>query len=1164
MFTLIFADKRFKLNKADLLENKYQNTESIQYLSGNIEFQKDSLTLTCENAIHYEKKGYAILTDSVKVRKNEVRINCDTLYFNSVIDRISSSGKPHIWTENYSLISDSLVYFSKKDSGIAIGNAQLSQNNQIIKADRLEYFKNKGTETFSYIAAGNVVIEDSISVSKAGKAYHNQKSEKTILEDGPSINNENNTITGEKIFLNHKNNELSEIYIPKNPKTINEISAYRNINSDSTTSDKSFFKNSMEGSSLVGFFRNQILDSLRIEGMAKTTYHVINDSLYQGVNYNSGDTIIVSFNENEIKDLFIFGGSEGTYFPDSLNKKDESPISYSSNNIHYIIESKKTKLLGDSKIQHEETDLSAGFISINWNTRILNALPKLSQDTISKPQSPIILESGKDPMTGEEMTYNIDTKRGNIKRGSTKADDGYYSGKKIRNQDEKTIYIKNSIFTTCDSQIPHFHFESNKMKIIQDDVVIAKPIILYLGQIPVAGIPLGIFPHKGGSRHSGWLMPAYGESKSRGQFLDGLGYYWAPNPYWGSKLTTSFGDKQGVVLKLLSQYRLRYKFSGNIYFRNQQFLSNSDDISTLSKSRKSNILVRWNHSQILRKNQNFNANVTYSSNGDYNRNYGLDLAQRMDQKAISNITYSKRWPKSKNSISLNLYLNKDLLVNQKVNPSSNYFVQPSREGTQLNITNSTLPKFSFRHGQSQLFKSSLIQKKWYNNIKWDYGLNYTNKQRSYYESDFNNLLGTYDWRKDDDGNLKDTTIFEDGWIHTASLNSPSKIFKYISINPSIKLKSAWVNKTYDNVFDDSSQTYIKKENHNFAARTIAAFSINGNTKIYGLLTMPFGPLKVIRHVASPTIGFSWTPDYSKPILGYNLGYTENYTDQYNSIKIHDKFAGTMAGSTPKSEQKTVSFSLNNIFQAKIDRNQEQKKIDILSWRMSTNYNYAAEQYKLSNLRSTIRSKLSKNIRFDISMTHDFYDYDDESSSRSKILKKNKNGLLSPRLISARLSTGFRFSGNSWNNNLDLKEEDSIDTINQNNDLLDLGLKDPIKNINKNNQSGKLWSTNLNINYSINASNPNNLIKVFWANTSTTIQATKNWKISHMARFNVLDKNLISQSISVYRGLHCWELSLNWTPGGYGQGVYLKINVKSPTLNDLKFEKKGGKFSKSPF
>ena len=51
----------------------------------------------------------------------------------------------------------------------------------------------------------------------------------------------------------------------------------------------------------------------------------------------------------------------------------------------------------------------------------------------------------------------------------------------------------------------------------------------------------------------------------------------------------------------------------------------------------------------------------------------------MDQKAISNISYSKRWPKTKNSFSANYYSNIDLLVSDKTNPMSNYFITPSRK-----------------------------------------------------------------------------------------------------------------------------------------------------------------------------------------------------------------------------------------------------------------------------------------------------------------------------------------------------------------------------------------------------------------------------------------------------------------------------------------------------
>ena len=54
---------------------------------------------------------------------------------------------------------------------------------------------------------------------------------------------------------------------------------------------------------------------------------------------------------------------------------------------------------------------------------------------------------------------------------------------------------------------------------------------------------------------------------------------------------------------------------------------------------------------------------------------------------------------------------------------------------------------------------------------------------------------------------------------------------------------------------------------------------------------------------------------------------------------HDKFAGTMAGSTPSNEQKNINFSINNIFQAKSLVKEEVKKIDLFSLRMSSSFFY---------------------------------------------------------------------------------------------------------------------------------------------------------------------------------------------------------------------------------
>ena len=97
----------------------------------------------------------------------------------------------------------------------------------------------------------------------------------------------------------------------------------------------------------------------------------------------------------------------------------------------------------------------------------------------------------------------------------------------------------------------------------------------------------------------------------------------------------------------------------------------------------------------------------------------------MDQKATSNVTYTKRWTKSKNSMSFNLYSNQDLLIDKKTDNTSNYYIAPTQAGSQLNIINRKIPKISFRHGQSNLIPTKNDQKRWYNNISWNYGFYFT-------------------------------------------------------------------------------------------------------------------------------------------------------------------------------------------------------------------------------------------------------------------------------------------------------------------------------------------------------------------------------------------------------------------------------------------------------
>ncbi len=1144
---MLFADERLRLIQADVLENVVRKGTAVQILTGDVIFSKGKLTLYCDIAHYTEKTGQGFLIGKAKAIKENITITADTMLFISPQDKLITSGKAHVWDNEFDLTSNSIIYFTKIDSGRAVGNAKLLQNNQTIVADTLIYSKPIKKEGANYTAIGQVVINSDNRIITCGKAFYDLETDIARLTQDPKVTSDEEVLSGDDIIAHFKKEEIQYLFVPSGAK------AY-SIHNDKKLGE---YRDDMTGKTLKAYFIESKLDSMRLEGMATSVYHVFNDSTYQGLNETSGDTITLQFSKQELQNIFISGGARGTYSPDTSNKSLGDIIHYSANNIDYQIPKEITHLVGNAQVDYGDITLTSGFIGVNWKTNLLDALPIAINDTTSRAIKPTLKEGKQEPLFGDGMKYNLQTQRGKILQGKTKAEDGYYTSSEIRNENKDVFYMKHSIYSTCELDTPHFHFASSQMKMIHNDKVIAKPLTLHIAQIPLISLPFAVLPMQKGGRQSGWIMPSYGTSGLRGHYLDGFGYYWAVNDYFDSKLLVSFADLQGITFKFTNRYNNRYRYSGSLHLETRQFLTSGEkDIFNIFGPRQKDYVVKWSHNQILRRNQSLNVNASYYSNSDYNYVTSLDPIKRMNQQAISNATYSKRWPKSNNSISANLSTNTDLMANRKIELGSAFYQTPIKDGTKLSITTMTLPTLSFRHGQRPLFPTKSSDKSWFNNITWSYSSNFKNKNLSYYESAKNDETGGFEWETDNSGDGLVKTSIDKLLTHSFSFSAPQKLFRYISLNPSLSIKSDWVDEYYVANLD-SAGSYESLKTTGFATRTTGSFNLNMGTQLYGMFPIKIGKINGVRHVASPSIGYSYTPDFSKPLLDYDLKYFTSIIDSSGNEIQHDKFNGTLAGSTPHRESQSLNFSLNNVFQTKLVDGEAEHKIDILSWRLATNYNFADEEFKLSNLTSSIRTGLTKALNLDISLTHDFYKYDTETNSRINSIRMS-NSIPNPRLINARLSTGFKFSGKRLKTSPTFGTDSETDTSGID-ELDDFGQNINLRQNPKQISGGQLWNTNISLSYSYNAANPTNIVKSIWMNMNTTLQATPNWRIQHNARFDLVNQSLVSQSYSIYRDLHCWEMSISWTPGGYGQGLYLRINVKSPTLKDLKIEERGGIF-----
>ena len=312
----LLADERLHLVQADVLENVIQNGTAIQILTGDVIFQKGELTLSCDLAHYTEKTGLGFLIGNAKAEKDSVTITADTLNFISSEDKIIASGNAHVWDNDLDLTSKSIIYFTEIDSGKAIGKAKLLQKNQEITADTLEYSKPIGKESASYTALGNVTISSGDRIITCGRAFYDLETEISELIVNPKITSDEEVLSGDKIISHFKDEELQYLFIPSGAKALsiqhNEIIGE--------------YSDDMTSKILKAYFIEGELDSIRLEGMATSLYHVFNDSIYQGVNVTSGDTISLQFTDQELQQIYVSGGARGTYTPDSSNKSLDNII----------------------------------------------------------------------------------------------------------------------------------------------------------------------------------------------------------------------------------------------------------------------------------------------------------------------------------------------------------------------------------------------------------------------------------------------------------------------------------------------------------------------------------------------------------------------------------------------------------------------------------------------------------------------------------------------------------------------------------------------------------------------------------------------------------------------------------------------------------------------
>lgn len=806
-------------------------------------------------------------------------------------------------------------------------------------------------------------------------------------------------------------------------------------------------------------------------------------------------------------------------------KKDsglDSPVTYSSqDSIVFQISGNSVQTYGDGKVKYENIDLESEYIELNVVKREVFAkgLPDSTNEVKGSP----VYKDASESFDADSMRYNFDSKKGLAFGIYTQQDEAYLHGGRTKIHDNKEIHIQHGKYTTCDDKDPHFFVEMTKAKIVIDDKIVFGPAWVVVDEIPIPVVlPFGYFPIKKG-RSNGIIIPTIGEESTKGFYFRNGGVYFGISEYVDFKWLADVYSLGSWRTTLSSNYKVRYRFNGNFSVTYASLVSNE-----IRQAPTFN--VKWSHSQTQKSpySPNFSANVNYGSAG-YAKQNTYSTSEYLNNQISSNIYLSKKFAGTPLAISASLSHSQNNI------DSTITLTLP-----QLRLTASTFTPLKRKH--------AVGKERFYEKIAVSYTGEMQNKL-------VNAKLDSNFYRKET------LDLFQSGINHSIPVSASFKLFKYITVSPSFNYQERWYTTKLKKEWDDNYIQYTKTDTIIGGVRidTLSEFSrvynysvgVSANTKIYGMYRFRGQALKAIRHVVTPSVSYTITPDFSSDKYGYYGKYVKNSSGDEALYSYYEK---GIYGVPSSQKQSSISFSLGNNVEAKVrsktDTVTGTKKIKLIeNLSLNGSYNFAADSLKMSLISLSGYSTILNRFTVRYLATFDPYAIGVKESDNGSRTQVRVNNYMIDKYGSL-----WRKTQDQWATSLSY----TFGPINDKDDNLNLPVDEMYS----------YWDVpwNLSVSYSLSIprkyyydynnqldSVSNNVIQTISA--SGKVSLTKNWNIAFSTGWDFEEKGISYTTLNVYRDLHCWDMAFTWVPFGDRQRWEFTLKIKASMLSDIKIDMK---------
>ena len=845
---------------------------------------------------------------------------------------------------------------------------------------------------------------------------------------------------------------------------------------------------------------------------------------------------------------------------------------------------------GGATVTYQNMKLTADYLEYNMETNTVYACGRKNPATGEMEGLPEMTEGGQNYKM-DELYYNFNTQKARITNMVTKEAEGLLQGKKIKMEPDKSINMRDGIYTVCDLEDPHYYLKLSLAKVITkpSQKTVFGPAWPVVAGVPIPiGLPFGFVPKKP-SRATGLLMPTFGEEQARGFYARDMGMYFVFGDYFDLSLTGSYYTLGSWSVDVNSRYKVNYKFNGNLSFTFSNDQTGEKGSTDFVQSQ--NFGFRWSHSQDAKSHPGttFSASVNFSSpsNNRYNARSVTDAQQN---QVGSSISYSHNW-NGKFSLSVNA------MHNQNTRDSSYSFTLP-------NVTFNVTRFYPFKR------KERVGKEKFYEKISFGYSTSLqnrisfkmrdlqdykmedghfvykTNKAGAVYrEKEFGDSLG-----------VKALERLSNGMSHNFQIGLPNfTLFKYINVTPSVTYGMNWMfnkgRQYLENELDENGNPILvtdKEGNQVMAQKMVTdpgtAFngfgvthtysgSVSASTRIYGMFN--FGKhrkVQAIRHVITPSLSLSFSPEKGTSFNGWRT--LDAYYDKRGSYHAESQYniysvAGHHNSVSPPGRGKsgTLSISIGNNLEAKVQDLKDttgtgSKKVKLLDQlNINTSYNFLADSLRMQNVGISASTNLFNKVNISGNLNFDPYAIDERGR---KINKFNIVATGVPlRLTNASLSASFSWNGKGSINGNDGTKENQGGNSDANS--YQRIYYHPLTG--EYIPGGYVYYMNPNSPWSVNVSYSFNYARSYTyqsttqelvvnnrftqtINLSGNVKLTPRLSIQATTGFDIMAMKFTTTQFSASYDLHCFNIAVTWVPMGTYKSYSFRIAANASALADL--------------